>query len=503
MKAIMVMYDSLNRRMLPPYGNDRVHAPNFSRLAEKSVLFENSYVSSMPCMPARRELHTGRYNFLHRSWGPIEPYDDSMPEILKENDIYTHLVSDHYHYWEDGGCTYHTRYSSWEISRGQEGDLWKGEAGDIELPESLNNTRSGGEASPSTRQDWINRKYMQDEANHPQAKTFAMGMEFINKNHDTDNWFLQIETFDPHEPYFSYQHYKDLYPDRYSGTHFDWPPYRKVEEEQELVDHVRYENAALVSMCDHYLGKILDLMDKYDLWLDTMLIVNTDHGFLLGEHGWWAKCSMPFYNEIARTPLFIWDPRTGVSGEKRKSLVQTIDLPATLLEYFNIEQPEGMEGKPLRDTIENDTPVREAGLFGLFGAQVNVTDGRYVYMRGPVNPGNDPLYEYILIPTHHGNGRAFISNEELKTAELAKPFEFTKGLKTLKLNSHGWHGKDYHHFGTMLFDLENDPDQENPVDDPEIEEEMKKKMVKLMLANDAPEEQYTRLGLEEIKDKLD
>ena len=46
---------------------------------KKSTQFENFYVGSMPCMPARREMHTGRYNFLHRSWGPLEPFDDSMP----------------------------------------------------------------------------------------------------------------------------------------------------------------------------------------------------------------------------------------------------------------------------------------------------------------------------------------------------------------------------------------------------------------------------------------
>ena len=98
MKAIMVMYDSLNRHMLPPYGCEWTHMPNFERLAARSVLFENNYVGSMPCMPARRELHTGRYNFLHRAWGPLEPFDDSMPEILKHHGTYTHLVSDHLHY---------------------------------------------------------------------------------------------------------------------------------------------------------------------------------------------------------------------------------------------------------------------------------------------------------------------------------------------------------------------------------------------------------------------
>ena len=83
MKALMVMYDSLRRDLLSVYGGP-IPAPNFERLAAHTVCFDKSYVGSLPCMPARRELHTGRYNFLHRSWGPMEPYDDSMPEILKK-----------------------------------------------------------------------------------------------------------------------------------------------------------------------------------------------------------------------------------------------------------------------------------------------------------------------------------------------------------------------------------------------------------------------------------
>ncbi|MEZ4710997.1 MAG: sulfatase-like hydrolase/transferase [Caldilineaceae bacterium] len=122
MKAIMVMFDTLNRHMLPSYGGDWTHAPNFQRLAQRTVTVDNSYVGSMPGMPARRELHTGRLNFLHRSWGPLEPFDDSMPELLKDNGIYSHLITDHLHYFEDGGATYHTRYSSWEYLRGLPGD---------------------------------------------------------------------------------------------------------------------------------------------------------------------------------------------------------------------------------------------------------------------------------------------------------------------------------------------------------------------------------------------
>lgn len=485
----MVMFDSLNRRMLEPYGSTWTKTQNFSRLAEHTVMFENSYIGSMPCMPARREIHTGRYNFLHRSWGPIEPFDESMPEILQNNGIRSHLVTDHQHYWEDGGATYHTRYGSFETSRGQEGDRWKADFRDsVPIPDA-HPSRPNNEWR---RQDWVNRSYMTEEHQYPQAKTFAMGEEFINTNHGEDNWFLQIETFDPHEPYFSPQKYKDLYPHDYDGPNFDWPPYSRVTETPEEVHHMRMESAALHSMCDTYMGRILDLFDRYDLWKDTMLIVNTDHGFLLGEHDWWAKCSQPFYDEVAHTPLFIWDPRSGRKGETRSSLVQTIDLAPTLLEYFGIDRPGSMEGQPLSKTIEDDTPVRTAGLYGIHGGHINVTDGRYVYMRASTNPDNTPLFEYTLMPTHM---RQLFGVGELQQIELSEPFPFTRGCRTMKIASRNY--AFHHQFGTLLFDLEKDPAQEHPIDDADIEDRMIGLMVELMKKNDAPPEQYERLGLED------
>ncbi|HUS48445.1 MAG TPA: sulfatase [Phycisphaerae bacterium] len=488
MKAVMVMFDSLNRHMLPPYGCDWVHAPNFKRLAEKAVTFDCCYVGSMPCMPARREIHTGRYNFLHRSWGPLEPFDDSMPEILKNSGVYTHLVSDHYHYWEEGGCNYHTRYSTWEISRGQEGDSWIAQVKDPQIPPAVADRTGAGH----WRQDWINREHMTREADQPQAKTFAAGLEFLRRNHHADNWFLHIETFDPHEPFFTLEQYKKLYPHDYAGRHFDWPPYRAVQETPEEVRHCRYEYAALLSMCDAYLGKVLDLMDELDMWKDTMLIVNTDHGFLLGEHDSWAKCWCPWYEEHARAPLFIWDPRAGVAGQRRNSLVQTIDLAPTLLEYFGLPPTPDMEGKSLRATVADDTPVRQAGLFGQFGAQVNVTDGRYVYMRAPARLDNQALFEYTHMPTHM---RRTFGVGEMQSVTLAKPFGFTKGCPVMKIRSGGKGRSDSPVFHNWLYDVQSDPAQQHPIEDARIERMMIDHMVRLMKANDAPKEQYKRLGL--------
>ena len=483
----MVMFDSLNRQMLPPYGCEWVHAPSFERLAERTVVFDNCYVGSMPCMPTRRELHTGRHNFLHRSWGPIEPFDDSMPQILHENGVYTHLVSDHYHYWEDGGSTYHSRYSSWEISRGQEGDTWKGEVKDPTIPDNLRRTNP-----PLWRSDWINRKYMQNEEDQPQAKTFKAGQEFIKNNWKEDNWFLQIETFDPHEPFFAQQKYKDLYPHEYNGPHFDWPDYAEVTETPEQVQHLRKEYAALLSMCDHYLGTIIDLMDELNMWDDTMLIVNTDHGFLLGEHGWWAKSIPPWYNELANIPLFIWDPRVKTRGERRKALVQTIDFAPTLLDFFGVDIPPDMQGVPLEKTIASDAKVREACIFGIYGGHVNIVDSHYVYMRASIRPENLPLYEYTLMPTHM---RKIFSPEEFSSVELAEPFSFTKDCKVMKIEA--LQDQDSYRFGSLLFDLIKDPGQTNPIVDKDIEAKLLSSMVRITRENDAPQEQFERLRLPE------
>ncbi len=492
MKAILITYDSLNRHMLPPYGCNWVIAPNFNRLAGRAVTFDTCFVGSMPCIPARREMHTGRYNFLHRGWGPLEPFDDSMPENLKKQGIYTHLVSDHYHYWEEGGSTYHTRYNSWQFSRGQEGDPWIGDLNDPDRPANVHH----GRESDMGRQDWINRKYIREPEDWPQAKTFQMGLRFLETNVSQDNWLLHIETFDPHEPFFSPEKYRKLYQSDFTGPHFDWPLYGRVRDDDspELIERCRREYAAVVSMCDEHLGTVLDFMDQHHMWDDTLLIVHTDHGFLLSEYGWWGKCAMPFYNQIAQIPMFIHDPRiAGTAGQRRVSLVQTIDLAPTLYDYFNISIPDDVQGKPLVETIACDKPLREAGLFGLHGGHVNCTDGRYVYMRSPVRDDNTPLSEYTHMPMHM---RHTFGVEELQDIQLQPPFSFTKGCRTMKIDCPPSDWLKPQQFGSMLFDLSTDPEQVSPISDPEIENRMIGYLTSLMRQTDAPAEQYTRLGLE-------
>ncbi|MEM9251428.1 MAG: sulfatase [Planctomycetota bacterium] len=517
MRCVMVMYDSLNRHALSPYGDEAwswVKTPNFDRLAKRAATFDTSYVCSMPCMPCRRDLHTGRPNFLHRSWGPIEPFDDSMPEMLKRAGVHTALISDHQHYWEDGGCTYHNRYSTWQHHRGQEGDPWIGQVAP-EPAHPMAHSRNAGMpdnlANPGIDyQDRINRKFMRSLADLPQTRTFNAGLDFIERNADADRWMLQLETFDPHEPFHTTREFKDLYAEHHDrwasidGRHMDWPEYRKVypDEKPEVVRHLRTQYAALVSMCDARLGDVLDAFDRHGLWDDTMLVVWTDHGFTLGEQDWWAKMNMPWWDVLAKTPFFVHDPRyPEAAGQRRSSLVQpAIDLAPTLLHFFGLETTPDMLGRDLELTIADDTPVREAGPFGGHGGHVNVTDGRHVYMRAAADPAaNRPLSDFTLMPTRM---KHLIDPAELQHNRVTwhQPFDFTKGCGVMRIPADDGHGATRHHaaqanYGTLLYDTHTDPAQESPINDATIESRMTNHLVTLMAECDAPAEQYERLGL--------
>lgn len=499
-RCVMVMYDTLCRHFLPSYGNQWIKAPNFARLAQRSTQFDNFYVGSMPCMPARREMHTGRYNFLHRSWGPLEPFDDSMPEMLQRNGVHSHKATDHYHYWEDGGATYHQRYSSYDLVRGQEGDKWIGDVAKLRDPSYGLDKWPETQRSPRLKQDNINREHMTSANKQPQHKTFDLGLEFIERNQDTNRWFLQIETFDPHEPFFSQPEFHALYPHEYDGPDFDWPPYREVREDEQTISHIRYIYAALISYCDQQLGRVLDAFDQHNLWDDTMLIVNTDHGFLMGEHDWWAKVVTPFFQEVAHIPFWIYDPRQpNQVNQRRKALVQTIDLPPTLLEYFDVEPTADMQGQQIAPLLGKDAEVRDAALFGVMGGQVNVTDGRYVYMRGNQTPDNQPLFDYTLMPTHMGS---MFSPAELQHWEKVSGFGFMKGCEVMQIPTRTHKAllsqdtpMGRGRTATLLFDVEQDPAQLHPLTDAKLEMRMIRLLLQEMAHNECPAEQYERLGL--------
>lgn len=516
MKTVFVLFDSLNRLALGAYGGTAIATPNFDRFAKKAVTFDKHYVGSLPCMPARRDMHTGRLNFMHRHWGPLEPFDDSFARTLSENGVYTHLISDHLHYFEEGGWGYANAYDSFDYIKGQEYDALKVlVAPPIErykekfderhyafdkLPRTNTLTRGNSDAMAWKKsRAAISRDFLKEEADFPTAKCFSAAFEFLDLNSVADDWFLQLECFDPHEPFVAPARFKEAYESGYNGKILDWPMYEEASNSPAEIAEIRGNYAALVAMCDEYFGKLLDYFDENDLWKDTSLVLTTDHGFLLSEHEWWGKNRMPYYEEISHIPLMIWHPdHASQGGARRENLTQTPDLMPTFLEIHGCAIPPSVTGASLIPLISEDAPVHDSVALGMFGGPVCVTDGLYSYFHYPEDLIGKDLNLYTLMPAHM---RSHFDIAELKTIELAAPFDFTKGAPVMKIKldpKNGQLGADGHALGdcvSTLYDLISDPRQEHPLDDPACVDGLIGRLIHHFAQHDAPNELYAHFGL--------
>lgn len=505
MRAIFCLFDSLNRLALGCYGGNSVATPNFDRFADRSMAFDNHYVGSLPCMPARRDLHTGRLNFMHRSWGPLEPFDNSFPVLLNERGVHTHLVTDHLHYFEDGGFTYHGRFTTWDFIRGQEYDPWKAMVQPpverlrekyAEKHYPFRPTQSGDRRARLRMQHAINSDAFVDEDDYPGARCFASAFEFLDTNRNADNWFMMLECFDPHEPFQAPPRFKEAYKTGYNGGILDWPIYEKVSNSSEEIAEIRANYAALVAMCDDYFGRLIDYFDHHNLWEDTALILTTDHGFLLSEHDWWGKNLQPYYQEISHIPLMVHDPRSPQdNGTRNNKLTQTHDLMPTILDLFDVEPPCEVTGSSVLGATKRDVAV-----YGMFGGPVGVNDGKYAYYLYPEDIFAADLYEYTLIPTHM---TSMFTAAEMRSAEMVEPFSFTKEMPVMKIDARAdaqripiHDSANFQDLGTRLYDLDDDPKQNAPFRDAAIERRLENDLVQVLTEHDCPIEVYDRLGLE-------
>ena len=222
--------------------------------------------------------------------------------------------------------------------------------------------------------------------------------------------------------------------------------------------------------------------------------MTTDHGFLLGEHDWWGKNRMPFYNEISQIPLMIWHPDfASCSGQHRQALTQSIDLMPTFLDMFDVEVPNEVRGQSLLPLLACETKIRDAAIYGVFGGSVNVTDGRYTYFLYPEDLHAQSIYEYTLIPLHV---KSFFTVEEFEGATLREPFDFTKGYPILRLPGRKeakrppMQGGGFADTETALYDTATDPRQVVQIEDEAVVQRLRELMLSQMRAHDAPIEAY-------------
>lgn len=400
MNTIVVLLDSLNFHCLEPYGAAHVRTPNMRRLAARSVVFDNHFVGSLPCMPARRELMTGRRDFLWRGWGHIEPFDRHLASDAARNGCVTQMITDHYHYWENSAHGYFEPFQGVEFVRGHELDPW--DATPVENSpqwvKSIDRHRPRHWVQPH---GWGSafytnaRHFEADESLFPCAQVMQKSADWLTRNKNRNKFFLWTECFDPHEPFFLPEPYRTMYsPDGKDHPEFTcWPPYQNHVETQRFLAEASDEELAWiraqyygkVTMADRWLGCLLDRMDELNLWEDTALVLTTDHGHELCEDraalSPFAK-GFPHREAHARIPLMVYHPRAA-AGRRISALTTAVDVNATVRDLVGDTAPDGPDGRSLLPLILGKaTAHRSEVLFGDFGTGACLVTDEWILAQG-------------------------------------------------------------------------------------------------------------------------
>lgn len=502
MNVVLVLIDSLNRRHLTAYDDKAgIDTPNMDRFATRAARFDNHFVGSLPCMPARREIYTGRKEMFWRPWGPIESYDQRLPKLLEAAGYTTGIVTDHYHYWEDEAHGYIQSFQSAELVRGHENDFWAAPIDETAaLPawvDHIERWRPG-----SGRRYYANVRDFTDEQDFFPARVFSRAADWLGANAQRSNpFFLQIESFDVHEPFDVPEPYASMYGRAADRDRFTlWPPYQDAvdleaylaEAPPEALEFIRAQYAGKLTMVDRWFGEVLAALDRHAMWDDTMVIVTTDHGHDLAERGKFGK-QYPHYDSHANIPLLVWHPQSATRGPI-SALTQTVDYFATILDAAGLDSAIAPHGKSFLPLLGHETDDhREALIYGTFGQGVCITDGEWTLFKSPEADGplnyyspmvykaiSDTLVDTVVTPSDQGH---FIPGVEIPQWQVP-----------VEINPRSLHA---HARDDALYCRRRDPEQTDNLwhDEPDQRDRMLALLCRLMASEGAPREQYARLGL--------
>jgi len=399
MNVLTILIDTLNRNYLSCYGNDWINTPNIQRLADKGVVFDNHYIGSAPCMPARREFFTGRKQFLWRGWGQLEPFDDHLAIMANDLGVKTTVVTDHYHYWDmSHGYGYIQPFQEKAMITGQESDRIIAPAvKEEDLPQWAKSISKYMPEKFGMRY-YRNVMNFKTEEDFHCAQVMSKGAQAIENTIKGDPNFMLIENFDPHDPWYVPEPYRSMY-GPYSEEYSCWAPYvwpdrveRFFEQSRpEELEFLRQQYAGNVTMVDHQLGKVFDALDKRNLWDDAVVILTTDHGHELGEHRCFGK-AYPHWNTHANIPLIIWHPK--YPGHRRADAFSNItDIHSTIMELLGGEDYHAPDGRSLMPVLSGQKQqVRDGVLYGTYGLGACWSDEDFSFFSGYDNDRSLPYW---------------------------------------------------------------------------------------------------------------
>ncbi len=353
------------------YGNPLVHSPNIDALAEKGVLFEQCYSQSPVCTPSRASFLTGRYPRTAR----CRQNGASIPE---DEVLITRLLADAGYVCGLSGKL-HLSVCHPDASPGTE--------------RRINDGYDEFHWSHHPRPDWSTNEYIHwlqekgvvfDTPSYQGSKYVEAGMpaehhqttwcaekaiEFIEANAEFDiPWLFSVNIFAPHHPFDPPVDYLEKYldlldqialPNYVEGELDNKPKYQQFDHrgaynnpkmfpfaEMSDDDH-RLVTAAYWAMCDlvdTQVGRMMDALEQTGQLDNTIVIFMSDHGEMLGDHGFYLK-GPHFYDPAVHVPIIMSWPGHILEGQRSTALVELFDIAPTLLEAAGLDIYPGIQAR--------------------------------------------------------------------------------------------------------------------------------------------------------------
>ncbi|MGH7949871.1 MAG: sulfatase [Candidatus Binataceae bacterium] len=493
--AIVVLLDSLNRHMLGVYGGVEFSTPNLDEFARRAVRFDWHFSGSLPCIPARHDILCGALDFLWKPWGSIELWERPLTAHLRGAGVVTKLVSDHPHLFEVGGENFHTDFDAWDYQRGHEGDPWK------TRPDP---SWAGAPSFGRPRMPYDNsRGYFRDEPDFPGPRTMAAAAQWLDDSaRSHDRFLLFVDEFDPHEPFDTPEPYASMYDPSWRGPHLIWPPYVRGAFKRgvltpEQARQIRACYGGKLTMIDKWFGKLVESIERADLFADTAVIVCTDHGHYLGEKDTWGKPASPIYQPLGHIPLMIAWP--GIRPGAVTSLTTNVDIAATLADLFGVSFAHRTHGRSMIPLITGEaTSVRDWALAGVWGREVHLIDAEFKYARAPAGD-NTPLSlwsnRWSTMPARQMPGSELPPPDDRAVLDrmpgsripvIRQPFRPGDLLPYWAIGRFS---------GNHLYKLSEDPSEDRNLTQTRAEKQVEEKLRAALVEIEAPKDQLARLGL--------
>ncbi len=385
--VLLLIIDSVRPDHVGCYGSPQVRTPNIDRVAARGLRFNRAFPEANVTIPARRSIFTSKRIFPYRDWRPdpvlgaspgwlgIDRPDETFTAEFRRQGYWTAQVSDNPHTGFPGPFkAFRDSFDRWVSIVGQ--------SGYYKSPETVSTSTVRAWLPPVLRDDRYlpgMRKYLANsgagvnEEESCAARVFKAAADLLPEARTREPFALVVDCFDPHEPWSPPQDYIDLYWDgpwdepeigvtRYGAANY-------LSEAQ--LRRVRAIYAAELTMTDRWLGHFLDRFDELGLGEDTIVILMSDHGYLLGDRGLTGKVPSQMHPELSQVPLILALPDGRSAGQVSTYFASSHDIGTTLLSLAGIEVPDWSEGTDLSPLLDGRQPAEKrdfhyGGIFNRF-----------------------------------------------------------------------------------------------------------------------------------------